>query len=119
MTGWGKKKSCLICGIGIFALSIPCVLGFNVWAGFTPLGAGTGVLDLEDYIVSNILLPLGSLVVVIFCNHKFAWGFKSFQDEANQGDGLKIKSWMRVYFAYILPIIISIILIYGIISPFI
>lgn len=118
-TGWGKKKSCLICGIGIFALSIPCVLGFNVWAGFTPLGAGTGVLDLEDYIVSNILLPLGSLVVVIFCNHKFGWGFKSFQDEANQGEGLKIKSWMRVYFAYILPIIISVILIYGIISPFI
>ena len=119
LTGWSKKRTCVLCGIGIFVLSIPCVLGFNVWASFTPLGAGTGVLDLEDYIVSNILLPLGSLVVILFCNHKFGWGFNSFQDEANQGEGLKVKNWMRIYFAYVLPIIISIILVYGIISPFI
>ena len=119
LTGWGKKRACLICGIGLFVLSIPCVLGFNAWAAFTPLGSGTGVLDLEDYIVSNILLPLGSLVVVLFCNHKFGWGFKKFQDEANQGKGLKVKNWMRIYFAYILPLIISVILVYGIISPFI
>ena len=119
LTGWGKKRACIICGIGLFALSIPCVLGFNAWAGFTPLGEGTGVLDLEDYIVSNILLPLGSLVVVLFCNHKFGWGFKKFQAEANEGKGLKVKNWMRIYFAYILPIIISVILVYGIISPFI
>lgn len=94
-------------------------LGFNAWAGFTPLGKGTGVMDLENYIVSNILLPLGSLVIVLFCNHKFGWGFKKFQEEANEGKGLKVKNWMRIYFAYILPIIISIILVYGIISPFI
>jgi len=119
ITGWGKKKTCIICGIGIFILSIPCVLGFNAWAAFEPLGSGTGIMDLEDYIVSNILLPLGSLTVVLFCNHKFGWGFKSFQAEANEGKGLKIKNWMRIYFAYILPIIIGIILIYGIISPFI
>lgn len=119
LTGWGKKKTCIICGVAIFVLSIPCVLGFNAWAGFEPLGSGTGIMDLEDYIVSNILLPLGSLITVLFCNHKFGWGFKSFQAEANEGKGLKIKNWMRIYLAYILPIIIGIILVYGIISPFI
>ena len=119
LTGWSKKKTCIICGIALFLLSIPCVLGFNAWAAFEPLGNGTGIMDLEDYIVSNILLPLGSLTVVLFCNHKFGWGFKSFQAEANEGKGLKVKNWMRIYFAYILPIIISIILVYGIISPFI
>ena len=119
MTGWSKKRTCIICGIALFLLSIPCVLGFNAWAAFEPLGDGTGIMDLEDYIVSNILLPLGSLTVVLFCNHKFGWGFKSFQAEANEGKGLKVKNWMRIYFAYILPIIISIILVYGIISPFI
>jgi len=119
ITGWSKRRTCIACGIGLFVLSVPCVLGFNVWAGFHPLGGSSGILDLEDYIVSNILLPLGSLIVILFCNHKFGWGFKSFQEEANQGKGLKIKNWMRIYFAYILPIIISIILVYGIVSPFI
>ena len=119
ITGLSKIKTCIICGIGIFALSIPCVLGFNVLAGFKPLGEGTGVLDLEDYIVSNILLPLGSLVVVLFCNHKFGWGFDSFMQEANYGKGLRVKKWMRIYFAYILPFIIGTILIISIISPFV
>ena len=119
LTGWSKKRTCIICGIGLFALSIPCVLGFNAWASFQPLGGGSSVLDLEDYIVSNILLPLGSLTVVLFCNHKFGWGFKSFQAEANEGKGVKIKNWMSIYFKYVLPIIISVILVYGVISPFI
>lgn len=114
-----KWVASLICGVGLFVLSIPCVLGFNLWADFEPLGAGSGVLDLEDYIVSNILLPLGSLCVVLYCNHKFGWGFENFKKEANQGKGLKVKNWMRIYFAYILPIIISIILVYGIVSPFV
>lgn len=119
LSGWGKKKTCVICGIAMFFLSIPCVLGFNALAAFQPLGDGTSIMDLEDYIVSNILLPLGSLTIVLFCNHKFGWGFKNFQNEANAGKGLKIKNWMRIYFAYILPIIIGVILVYGIISPFI
>ena len=119
ITNWSKKRTCVVCGIGLFILSIPCVLGFNAWADFHPLGGSSGILDLEDYIVSNILLPLGSLVVVLFCNHKFGWSFKKFQAEANEGKGLKVKNWMRIYFAYILPIIISIILVYGIVSPFI
>jgi NSS family neurotransmitter:Na+ symporter len=119
MTGWKKGKACVICGVAIFALSIPCILGFNLWSGFEPFGSGSGVLDLEDYVVSNILLPLGSLIVVLFCNHKFGWGFKSFQAEANEGKGAKVKNWMRIYFAYILPFIIGIILVYGVVSPFI
>ncbi len=119
LTGWSKKKACIICGVGLFVLSVPCVLGFNAWAGFHPLGGTSSILDFEDYIVSNILLPLGSLVVILFCNHKFGWGFNRFMDEANEGKGVKVKNWMRIYFAYVLPIIISIILVYGIISPFI
>lgn len=119
ITGLSKIKTCIICGIGIFVLSIPCVLGFNVLSDIKPLGEGTGILDLEDYIVSNILLPLGSLIVVLFCNHKFGWGFDSFMQEANYGKGFKVKKWMRVYFAYILPFIIGTILIISIISPFV
>ena len=119
LTGWGKIKACIICGIGMFILSIPCVLGFNVLSGFQPLGNGTGVLDLEDYIVSNILLPVGSLIVTVFCTHKFGWGFKNYMEEANQGKGVKVKKWMRFYMSYILPVIIGIIAVISIISPFV
>jgi NSS family neurotransmitter:Na+ symporter len=117
--GWSRKKSCLINAIAMFFLALPCLLGFNVLAGFTPLGDGTGVLDLEDYIVSNILLPTGSLIMVLFCNYKFGWGFDKFKEEANTGKGLKVANWMKYYFRYVLPIIIGVILVYGIITPFI
>jgi len=117
--GWSRKKACLINGIAMFFLSLPCLLGFNALAGFQPLGPGSGVLDLEDYVVSNILLPAGSLIFVIFCNYKFAWGFDKFQEEANTGAGAKVANWMKYYFRYGLPIIIGVILVYGIISPFI
>ncbi len=119
LLGWEKKRVCLVAGVGMFLLSIPCVLGFNLWAGFEPFGAGTGVLDLEDYIVSNILLPLGALIFVIYCTRKSGWGFDNYQAEANQGVGVKVKNWMRFYLTYILPLIIGVILVYGIISPFI
>ncbi len=119
LLGWEKKRVCLVAGVGMFLLSIPCVLGFNLWADFEPFGAGTGVLDLEDYIVSNILLPLGTLIFVIYCTRKSGWGFDNYQAEANQGVGVKVKNWMRFYLTYILPLIIGIILVYGIISPFI
>jgi len=119
LIGWSKIKTCILCGIGMFLLSIPCVLGFNVWSSFTPLGQGTGILDLEDYIVSNILLPLGSLVIVIFCTQKFGWGFNSYMEEANQGKGAKVQKWMRFYMTYILPVIIGIIAVISIISPFV
>ncbi|MBR7101409.1 MAG: sodium-dependent transporter, partial [Clostridia bacterium] len=114
-----RKKSCLINGIAMVFLALPCMLGFNVLSGFTPLGEGTGVLDLEDYIVSNILLPVGSLIMVFFCNFKFGWSFDKFKEEANTGKGLKVANWMKYYFRYALPIIIGVILICGVISPFV
>lgn len=117
--GWSRKKACLINGIAMFFLALPCLLGFNALASFQPLGPDSGVLDLEDYVVSNILLPAGSLIFVIFCNFKFGWGFDKFQEEANTGAGAKVANWMKYYFRYGLPIIIGVILVYGIISPFI
>ena len=83
------------------------------------MGPGSGIMDLEDYIVSNILLPLGALVFVIYCTSKKGWGFDGFMAEANTGKGLKVKGWMRFYMKYILPLIIAVILGYGIVSPFI
>jgi NSS family neurotransmitter:Na+ symporter len=90
----------------MFALSVPCVLGFNVLSGFHPLGRDSIILDLEDFIVSNIILPLGSLVFVIYCTWSKGWGWDKFTAEANQGKGLKVAGWMRVYMKYILPLII-------------
>ena len=119
LTKMSKKTTCLVCGVGLFLLSIPCVLGFNVWQSFQPLGNGTGILDLEDYIVSNILLPVGSLLFIIYCTRKNGWGWGNFYAEANTGKGAKIKRWMRGYFTYGLPIIVLVILVYGVISPFI
>lgn len=117
--GWEKKKACIIDAAAILALSLPCIFGYNIWSSFQPLGAGTSVLDLEDYIVSNILLPLGSLIFVIYCTNKKGWGWDNFLSEANEGKGLKVRRWMRIYIKYVLPILMSVILIIGIISPII
>ena len=111
---WSRKKACWINGIAIFVLSIPCVLGFNVWSSFQPLGAGTGVLDLEDFLVSNILLPLGSLIYVLFCVTRYGFGWDKFVAEANQGTGLKVAKWMRPYCTFVLPLIVLAIFIVGI-----
>ena len=92
----------------MFVLSLPCVLGFNAWSGFQPFGKGTNVMDLEDFLVSNILLPIGTLCVVIFCTTKFGWGWKNFKEEANTGKGLKIANWMRIYVTYVIPVVIVI-----------
>lgn len=119
ITKWKKWANCIFCGACIFALSIPCILGFNLWAGVNPMGQGSVIMDFEDYIVSNILLPLGALIFVIYCTSKKGWGFDGFMAEANTGKGLKIKKWMRFYMKYILPLIIAVILGYGIVSPFI
>lgn len=114
LTGWGRKKASLIVGIGIFILSIPCVLGYNVWSGFQPRGAGSAVLDLEDFLVSNILLPLGSLVYVLFCVTRYGWGWDKFVAEANEGTGLKVAKWLRPYCTFVLPVIIIAIFLIGI-----
>jgi len=99
-------------------LSLPCVLGFNVWSGFKPFGEGTGVLDLEQFIVSYILLPLGALIYVLFCTSRYGWGFKKFQKEANLGKGLKVKSWMKFYMSYILPVVVLLLFVAGIVTKF-
>ena len=88
LSGWSRKKACLFNGILMLLLSMPCVLGFNVLSKFQPLGPGTGVLDLEDFVVSNLLLPLGSLIFIFFCTSRYGWGWKNFTKEANTGKGL-------------------------------
>ena len=113
--GWERKKSCLINGIAMFFLSLPCILGFNVWSNIQPLGAGSGIMDLEDFIVSNLLLPIGSLIYVLFCVSRYGWGWDNFVKEANQGAGLKVAGWMRPYMTYILPAIVLVILILGLV----
>ncbi|MEE0266047.1 MAG: sodium-dependent transporter [Acutalibacteraceae bacterium] len=113
-----KKKACLINGFLLFVLSLPCILGFNVLKDVTPFGAGSNIMDLEDFLVSNILLPLGSLIFVLFCVSKKGWGWKNFVNEANEGKGLKVKEWMRVYLTYILPVIIVVFFVIGIVNFF-
>ena len=116
--GWSRKKAVLVNAIAIFVLSIPCALGFNLWSGFAPLGAGTNIMDIEDFIVSNNLLPLGSLVYLLFCTSRYGWGWKNFMNEVNTGDGMKFPSWIRIYVSYILPLIVLFIFVQGYISKF-
>lgn len=118
MTGWSRKKVAVINMVLIILLSLPCVLGYNVWSGFQPFGEGSAILDLEDFLVSNIWLPLGSLVYLLFCTTRYGWGWKNFKEEANEGGGLKIREWMRVYVSYILPLIVIALFVIGIKDKF-
>ena len=102
----------------MIALSMPCVLGFNVLSGLEPLKAGNTIMDLEDFLVSNLLLPLGSLFYVIFCTSRYGWGWKKFRAEANMGTGLKVPDGLRRYCTYVLPCIVAVILIYGLVTYF-
>ena len=118
LTGCSVKKAVAINMVVIILLSMPCVLGFNVWSGFMPFGEGTGVLDLEDFIVSNNLLPLGSLVYLMFCTNRYGWGYDNFLTEANAGVGLKFPKGIRIYVTYIVPLIVLAIFVQGYISFF-
>lgn len=111
-----RKKSAWLNVVVLILLSLPCALGFNVLSGIQPLGAGSTVLDLEDFIVSNLLLPLGSLVYLLFCTWKFGWGFDAYQSEANQGSGLKVPNWLRGYAKFVLPIMILLLFLQGILK---
>ena len=111
--GWSRKKSTLVSLVLIIILSMPCVMGFNVLAGFTPLGEGSTIMDLEDFIVSNNLLPLGSLGYVLFCTKKNGWGWNSFLEEINQGEGWKFPAGIKGYMSYGLPLLIIIIYLKG------
>ena len=113
LTGCSVKKAVLFNIVAVILLSMPCVLGFNHWSGFMPFGEGTNVLDLEDFIVSNNLLPLGSLIYLAFCTMRYGWGFENFMKEANAGTGIKFPRWTRIYVTYILPVIVLAIFIQG------
>ena len=102
--GWSRKKAALINGLLLAVLSLPCVLGFNVWS-HVQLG-GRGVLDMEDFAVSNLLLPIGSLVYLLFCVTKWGWGFDKYLAEANRGSGLKLSPKLKPYFQWVLPVLI-------------
>lgn len=110
--GWTRKKASVICGAFILVASMPCVLGYNVWSGVHIIGA-RDVLDSEDFIVSNLLLPLGSLVYLLFCVTKWGWGFDNYIAEANTGKGLKMSPKLKPYFQFVLPVLVLAILIQG------
>lgn len=111
-----RKASARLNLVLIILLSLPCALGYNVLSGFAPLGPGSAVLDLEDYIVSNWLLPLGSLVYLVFCTSRLGWGFDNYRKEANQGSGIQMPSWTYGYMKVIVPLLILVVFLQGILK---
>lgn len=116
--GWSRKKAVAVNIVLVTLLSLPCALGFNVLSGIQPLGAGSTIMDLEDFIVSNNLLPLGSLVYLAFCVTRYGWGWDGFISEANAGKGLKFPKKLRFYVTFILPLIIVLVFVWGYVSKF-
>lgn len=118
LTGCSIKKAVFWNAIAVIILSVPCVLGFNVWSSFMPLGEGSTILDLEDFIISNNLLPIGSLIYLAFCTWRYGWGFDKFMEEANAGKGIKFPRWARFYVTFVLPIIVLLVFVQGYWSKF-
>ena len=112
---WSRKKSCMVNLAALIVLSLPCVFGYNLWSAIQPLGEGSTILDLEDFLVSNLILPIGSLCYLLFCVTRYGWGFDRYMKEANTGEGLKMPGWLRIYVTYILPVLIVFLIIQGII----
>ena len=115
---WSRKKAVIVNAVAISILSLPCALGFNMLSHIQPLGSGTSFLDLEDFIVSNNLLPLGSMVFLLFCCRKNGWGWNNFIAEADAGKGLRFPTKLRFYITWILPAIVFAIFILGYIEKF-
>ena len=111
--GWERKKAVAVNIVAIIVLSMPCILGFNVLSGIQPLGPGSGIMDMEDFLVSNNLLPLGSLVYLGFCTSRYGWGWKNFIKEANAGQGMGFPEILKGYMTYILPLIVVVIYLKG------
>ena len=107
-----RKKAAVINCIIVLVISMPCVLGYNALSNVTLFG-GRGILDSEDFVVSNLLLPIGSLIYLLFCVTSYGWGFENYQSEANKGKGIQVRNWMKWYFRLVLPILIIVILIQG------
>ncbi len=103
---WSRKKSCLINLVALIVLSLPCVFGYNIWSAIQPLEEGSTILDLEDFIVSNMMLPVGSLVYLLFCVTRYGWGFDHYLKEANTGEGIKMPGGVRFYVTFILPVLL-------------
>ena len=116
LTGWDRKKASLVNGIALMVLCMPCVLGFTVLSDVTILGLS--IMDFEDFVVSSILLPVGSLLFALFCVSRYGWGWDKFMAEANQGTGLKVARWMRPYVTYVVPLIVAFIFVYGLYNFF-
>lgn len=112
---WSRKKSCLVNLFAISILSLPCVFGYNLWSSIQPLGSDTTILDLEDFLVSNLILPVGSLLYLLFCVTRWGWGFDNYLQEANTGKGLKMPKWIRIYVTYILPVLLLFLIVKGLI----
>ena len=110
---WSRKKSCLFNLIALIVLSLPCVFGYNIWSAFHPMGAESTILDLEDFMVSNVILPIGSLIYLLFCVTRYGWGFDKYLQEANTGEGLKIPKGIRIYVTYILPVLLILLILQG------
>lgn len=114
-TGCSRTKAVLLNLIAVSILSVPCALGFNLWSHIAPLGS---ILDLEDFIVSNNLLPLGSLVFLLFCLHKKGWGWENFLAECDSGQGMQFPRKIKLYLAYVLPVIVLIVFVMGYLYKF-
>ena len=110
---WTRKKSCLVNLAALTVLSLPCVFGYNIWSAIQPLGEGSTILDLEDFMVSNVILPTGSLIYLLFCVTRYGWGFDQYLKEANTGEGLKMPKVVRFYVTFILPILVLFLTIKG------
>ena len=115
MTGWKRPLGCLVCGAGVFVLALTTALGYSVFK-FQPFADGSAWLDFWDFLVSNNILPLGSLVFALYCCNKFGWGWDNFLAEANEGKGWKVKAWMKPIFRYLVPAAIIFIYIYGMVT---
>ena len=115
LTGWNRPKGCVVCGVGIFLVSLTTALGFSV-IKFQPFAKGSAFLDFWDFIVSTNLLPLGSLAFALFCCNRFGWGWDNFVAEANTGKGLKVKNWMKPLFRFVVPAVIAFLYVYGLVT---
>ena len=115
LTGWSRPKGCVICGAGIFLVSLTTALGYSV-LHFQPFAEGSAWLDFWDFIVSTNLLPVGALVFALFCSWDFGWGWDNFMAEANEGRGLKVQSWMKPLFQYFVPMCVLALYVYGLVT---
>ena len=116
LTNWERRKASWITGLSLMVLCMPCVLGLTVWSNVKIMGLS--IMDFEDFLVNNILLPAGAMIFVIFCTNRYGWGWKNFQAEANTGEGSKVTNGLRFYMTYILPLIVAAILVIGLVNFF-